>query len=483
MNRYKVIKSDFAKVRKYLSKNGATKTQTPSWGVKFKDRLSVVNGKIKFDGLTIIPDSEKSTYLRKLLYDGDKIPFSRDSAFHHIKKEAVGISRRYLMDWLRGQSINEMGRAAVPGHQKGKGGAPISSYVMEFDLIFVRRPDLEKVQKRFKKADLQDVPFESYIVSVSEKSTGITALGFTKTKDMRIVTPKVIAQIKRICKTLGVDPKKVATSSDKGGEFHIPSILKIVKSHKVEKLAPSIEQKNRSIQKQMFNVLRSMKTFDLQDAIKRSETLVNNTYNKINKRTPLESAELAESTTTGNYNKARKKGLPGRHLQVGDWVRILIKDKKAGIGYKSYKSETFSAKVFQITSQTKNIPHKFRVNKKWRLSQHLLKSKPVDTVSQKLVRDREEKQDALDDAAQSKLIDANKARLAADIARAEKKDRAPKVVPKKGKPKLSRLAKFAAETAASLGDVPSMRRGARKTRRRMIKSQEREAQLDKTIGL
>ena len=113
----------------------------------------------------------------------------------------------------------------------------------------------------------------------------------------------------------------------------------------------------------------------------------------------------------------------------------------------------------------------------------MLKSKPVDTVSQKLVRDREEKQDALDDAAQSKLIDANKARLAADIARAEKKDRAPKVVPKKGKPKLSRLAKFAAETAASLGDVPSMRRGARKTRRRMIKSQEREAQLDKTIGL
>ena len=176
--------------------------------------------------------------------------------------------------------------------------------------------------------------------------------------------------------------------------------------------------------------------------------------------------------------------MPGRHLQTGDYVRILVKDKKAGIGYKSYKSETFSSKVFQITAETKNIPKKFRVNKKWRVSQHLLKSKPVDIVSQELVREREEKQDALDDVAQSDLIEANKARLEADIARAEKKDKVKKVVRAvKRKPKLSRLAKFAAETAKSLGDVPSMRMGARKTRKRMIRTQEREAKRDKEIGL
>ena len=69
-----------------------------------------------------------------------------------------------------------------------------------------------------------------------------------------------------MCKTLKVAPKSVSSGSDSGGEFHIPSILKIVKSHKTEKLAPSIEQKNRSIQKQLFNVLRARKTFDLQDA-------------------------------------------------------------------------------------------------------------------------------------------------------------------------------------------------------------------------
>ena len=118
------------------------------------------------------------------------------------------------------------------------------------------------------------------------------------------------------------------------------------------------------------------------------------------------------------------------------------------------------------------------------MSQHLLKSKPVDIVSQELVREREEKQDALDDVAQSDLIEANKARLEADIARAEKKDKVKKVVRTvKRKPKLSRLAKFAAETAKSLGDVPSMRMGARKTRKKMIRTQEREAKRDKEIGL
>ena len=450
--------------------------------------MSIKKNKVLFDGLQIIPQEEADTYLRKLLYDGDKVAFSRDTAFHHIKKQAVGLSRRYVMDWLRGQMVNEMGRAAPSGYKKGKGGKPISSYVFEFDLIFVRRNDLENTQKRFKKFNQEDLPFESYIISVVEKSTGLTALSYSKTKKANVVTPKVISQIKKMCKILKVDPKKVTAASDSGGEFHIPSILKIIKSHKIEKLAPSIEQKNRSIQKQLFNVLRARKTFDLQDAIQKAETLVNNSYNSINKKTPLESAELAESTTTANYNKARKKGVPGRKLKTGDWVRILVKDMKAGIDYKSYKSKTFSREVYQITAETKNVPPKFRVNRKWRLSQHLLKSKPVDKVSEKLVREREEKQDEIDDTAQKKLLSANRARLAADVARAKRKDaieKAKQPAPKRKKPRSKRLSRLAEEAAAFIGNdsVPSMRRGRRRAREKMIKTQEREAKRDKEIGL
>ena len=477
MNRYKVKKADFEKAKKYMA-GKLFKKQTPTWAVKYKDRLTVKNGKVLFDGLKIIAQEDADAFLRKMLYDGDKVAFSRDTAFHHIKKQAVGLSRRYVMDFIRGQRVNEEGRAAPSGYKKGKGGKPISNYVFEFDLIFVRRNDLENNNKRFKKFDQEDLPFESYIISVVEKSTGLTSLGYTKTKKAKVVTPKVIKQIKEMCKILKVDPKKVTSASDSGGEFHIPSILKIVKSHKTEKLAPSIEQKNRSIQKQLFNVLRARKTFDLQDAIKKAEVLVNNSYNSINKKTPLESAEMAESTTTANYNKARKQGLPGRNLKTGDWVRLLVKDLKAGIDFKSYKGETFSKQVFQITAETKKLPKKFRVNKKWRVSQHLLKSKPVDKVSEKLVRDREEKQDEIDDAAQKKLLSANRAGLAADVAKAKKKDELAKAKPqpeRRKKPRSKRLTKLAEETAAFLGDdsVPSMRKGRRRAREKMIKTQER----------
>ena len=56
---------------------------------------------------------------------------------------------------------------------------------------------------------------------------------------------------------------------------------------------------------------------------------------------------------------------------------------------------------------------------------------------------------------------------------------------KKKKPLSNKLAKLAEEAARFIGtdDVPSMRRGRRRARKKMIKSQEREAKLDKTIGL
>ena len=143
MNRYKVKKADFDKAKKYLA-GKAFKKQSPSWAVKFKDRLTVKKGKVLFDGLEIIAQEDADAFLRKMLYDGDKVAFSRDTAFHHIKKQAVGLSRRYVMDFIRGQRVNEMGRAAPSGYQRGKGGKPISNYVFEFDLIFVRRNDLER---------------------------------------------------------------------------------------------------------------------------------------------------------------------------------------------------------------------------------------------------------------------------------------------------------------------------------------------------
>ena len=66
MNRYKVKQADFDLVKKYIA-GKAFKNKTPTWGVKFKDRLSIKKNKVLFDGLEIVPQEDADTYLRKLL--------------------------------------------------------------------------------------------------------------------------------------------------------------------------------------------------------------------------------------------------------------------------------------------------------------------------------------------------------------------------------------------------------------------------------
>ena len=453
MNRYKILEKDFPAVKKYLS-GKSFKKDCPSWGVKFKDDLKVVRGKLYYKDLEVIPRGSVDKYLRKMFYDKkESVPMSRDAAFHLLKKRVVGISKRHVLKFIQGQQTNESGRSNVPSQKTG--GAPIRQYTFEFDLVFVRRNDLESTQARFKKSDIKK---ETYIVTVCEKSTGLCATDYTTTKLAKDVTPKVIKAIKKLAQKLGIkDLKKCASASDSGGEFNIKEILKIIGTHKTEKLAPAIEQKNRMIQRHMFGVLRSRKTTNLREAIQMSEDLVNNTYNRIQKKTPNESASQdEEKTAIKNYNKERKKGGKGRQLQVGDFVRITVKSKKSDLKYKSYKGQTWSKAVYKIVKATKNIPRKYRVRSKWYLAQDLLRTQPIDKESEKLVKDRIAKQKQIDLEAERAQQKANEERLKADIERKEKEAKN-----RSGRP---------------------MRRGARRARERLLKQKARERELDELLG-
>jgi hypothetical protein len=416
MNRYKVYEKDFAAAKKFLSGKGFRK-DSPSWAVKHKDKLSFKGGKLFFDNKEIVPVEKVESYLRDMLYSAkERVPMSRDAAFHLLKKRiGGGISRRTLMNFISGQNVNESGRAAVPKVKTG--GKPIKNYTIEFDLVFIRRNDLEKMNKRFKQADREDIPFESYIISVCEKSTGMCVLGYTKRKLSHIVTPKLLKLMKRLCKRLGVNPKDVSTQSDRGGEFGFADIKKVFKDWNPVSMGPSIEAKNRHIQKQMYNALKARKTVDLQKAIQIAEETVNETYSRITKKTPNESVEDDEKTTVGKYNKERKKGEDGRVLKTGDLVRIVIKKPKAGIEFKSYKGNTVSKAVYRITKQTKNVPKKFRVNGRYYLSQQLLKTTAVDTKSEKLIEERDTQQREKDDVEHKKHLAEMKKRLEEMVAK------------------------------------------------------------------
>ena len=76
--------------------------------------------------------------------------------------------------------------------------------------------------------------------------------------------------------------------------------------------------------------------------MKQSEKLLNNTYNRIHKKTSNELVERAdEKEDIKEYNAERKEYIAGdkrKPFEVNQHVRLLVKDKKAGIDYKRYKN-------------------------------------------------------------------------------------------------------------------------------------------------
>jgi len=130
--------------------------------------------------MEIIPQENVDKYLRKKLFDSSSdLPFSRDAAFHVLKKQVVGIPRRKIMEFQRSQRTLGETRASI-AQPKVKGGPKLKKFTVETDLIFIRKGDLEKSNPVFKK---KDTKFETYIVSSVEKSSGLTKLNYVTKKD------------------------------------------------------------------------------------------------------------------------------------------------------------------------------------------------------------------------------------------------------------------------------------------------------------
>ena len=206
---------------------------------------------------------------------------------------------------------------------------------------------------------------------------------------------------------------------DKGGEFNRKELAKILKSVKVVPMGSSVEKKNQTIQRNLFRILKNRQAKTISEAVTKSQNMANNTFNKIQKKTPLESADIGIKAALNNYNKTRKTYVQGDkrgELKIGDHVRILIKKAKAGIGFKSYKDMTYTKEVYVITSKTKKKPAKYRVNKKYYTIDKLLKSAPRDKESEKLINDRKEDEVKEDIVEREKLAKADEDRKEKQVA-------------------------------------------------------------------
>ena len=396
MNRYKLRREDFPKAIKYV-RGKANKSETPNWAIKFKDDLTVHGKKLKYKGMDIVAEEDVDKYLRTALFDKNSdLPFSRDAAFHVLKKTVVGIPRRKIMEFQRSQRTLGETRAALP-KPKVKGGPKLKKYTIETDLVFIRKGDLEKSNPRFKKMNIK---FETYILSSVEKTSGLTKLSYVTTKDQDVVTELVEEHIRYFAKQLGTVPKKMALRMDKGGEFGIRQLRRLVPDVKTVSTGTSVEARNQMIQRSFYRILKNRRAVKIPDALAQTEKIVNNTLNRIQQKSPNEIIEerVPEKQLVAKYNSTRKSYKSGDNrlpFEVGDLVRILIKKKKsADIDYKSYKNMTYTAQVYPITKRTqgKRTAIKYRVRRQWFTQDKLLKSSVRDQESEQLIKQKDEEQ-------------------------------------------------------------------------------------------
>ena len=387
MNRFKITAAAVKKTKQYI-KDGSGKP--PPWAVRFKDDLSLAGQKLLFKDREVIPRERVEAVLREEIYrkNGD-MPAGRDGAFHICKKKYVGISRRALMDFIRAQkSLGEV--KAAQNKPKRSAGERLKNYVLETDLIFLKKNDLEKANQKFIRSEISDL---TYFLTVTEKISGVTRFAYVKTKQANVVTPLVIKLSQEICKSLKTSTSKCDIRMDRGGEFSVEDLSKHFKKAYNVATGVSVENKNAQFQKCFFQILRQRKATTVKGAMKQAEKLMMNTYNRIHKLTSNEIIERGdEEENIKVYNRERKSFIAGDKrlpFKVGDHVRIQIKSKKPGIDYKRYGNKTYGAQVYVVKKTTKkSTPAKFYVNKKWMLQSELVKSAPRDEESNQLVEER-----------------------------------------------------------------------------------------------
>ena len=415
MQRYKFTADGISKAIQFLK---GKSEEGPAWAKRFKDELKVKGSDVYYGELKIIAHEKVDDYLRTEMFKKDgTLPFGRDAAFHKLKKTTIGIPRRRLMKFIKSQDIFEQTKAAVP-KAKSKGGKKVKTYTVETDLVFIRKNDLVNTNKRFEKSVKKE---ETYMVSTVEKSTGLSRLSYVKSKDSSLVTPIVIKHIRSIAKALKVHPRTMAYQSDSGGEFNMNAIKNVIPDAKNVRLGSSVEKKNQDAQRVFYRVLKARRSVDISDALSQTEKLLNETFNRIHGASPNELVEKSKKEfNIKTYNKSRGTYIAGdnrKEFEVGQRVRIQIKKEKgADIGYKTYKSRTFSKRVYIVkkVQDSKHSPRKYYVRGKWWTQDHLLGSEVEDEKTKEMVVGRDKEQEDKDKEADEK---------AAVLAEAQEKKR------------------------------------------------------------
>ena len=349
----------------------------------------------------VVPENEVENYLRRSLLDPDsKMPFGRDSAYHIVQQDTIGISRRRLQTFLEKQSVLQMTRN-IPNEQQKQGILRKTRGTCEMDLIEGKGIDV---------MDAYSYTGDWYWLAVVELMTGYGQVALLKTKK-----PKEVA--KRLEEILNVMEKKLKAKvyrihADHGREFYT-DVTKLLKRRKIKmKQVPRgsrVEKFNQTFQRNFYRLVK-LRRGGFNSVQNQALELTNNTKNKWTKHTPEECLQMSDVVLSKLYNKGRQQNKPykGRRLEVGDQVRHLVKMRKnikpiltikgQARLYKTYQGRHFTKQVFKIRkiiNQPKDgekkrttVPPRYFLNGQWFNRDQLLPITGVDAETDRQISER-----------------------------------------------------------------------------------------------
>jgi hypothetical protein len=343
----------------------------------------------------VVPHEEIEPFLRHALLDPEStMPLGRDSAYHHMQKGTVGISRRALYKFLEKQGVLQLTKNIPVERQKG--GNPLTKRgYCEMDLIEGKGRDLHEVF---------GPRGDWYWLAIVDVLTGYGQVQMIRSKKPKVVAPA----LRELLDSLEHDMhKKVHTiATDHGREFYT-DVRSLLKRRKIKQLqvqrGSRVEKFNQDFQRNFYRLLR-LRRGNFGSLEDQAVDLTNNTKNKNTKKTPKEALETPDAELALGFNKpgAREESKPykaQRLPKVGDKCRYLIKARKnmrpmLKLGkhwnrlYKSYHGVHFTKEVYTIAGKTKEKVPRYYVNGNWFDRDQLLLISGTDAETERQIAAR-----------------------------------------------------------------------------------------------
>ena len=346
MNRY-----NFSRVE---IKRALSGVNVPNFMKKYAFKAK--GNKLFFEGREVIPNEERESYLRKILYDKESdYPLARDSLFYLLKKEVINVSKRFIESFLKKQNVI-VERTAKPRKENRKFVVNIKKAgAVSGDLVHIEKndlpdgymPDIEQEDMNAyipgsddNKPKWGKVKKTYYMYNIVDKLTGYLVTEIVPSKEETVIWVATQKLFDRMAKALST-PVKVL-ELDQGTEFNLAEKkLKDTVTVKRMRTNALVESVNAKLQRIFYTIVKQRRS-GFYESIKKAVEISNNTFNRKVGMTPNEAVEklLAGETLKRRDGTHPKPILKKDAYKVGTKVRALkIARAKEKPGYKAYKGK------------------------------------------------------------------------------------------------------------------------------------------------